>query len=711
VQSGSMMPHIGIGDVVLSRPLPAGAATPLGRVVTFPAPSGSAEPGIRLHRIVATNPDGTLITAGDANRDADSAPLARSDIMAVGCLLVPWIGLPTYWLQHGLVLPFAAWLALTLLALIIEFLASRDETQERRGRRAATGHPPRRGLSALVHGIGAESTTSLLALVLCAGMVAVAPITPAVNAAFTARTVTAGNDWVAAVATVPAKLVFTKNPSNSTGGVAFGIQPAVTIQTAGGGATTSTAAVTLEFTTPAGATLTCTENPRPAISGTAQFSGCRIDLVGIYRLTARSPGLSSAVSTAFTVSAGAATKLVFSTSPDNTRRNTVFTRQPVVAVQDAGGNTVTTSTVPITLSITGGTLSCASNPKNAVAGVATFSGCRIGQTGNYVLTATAGGLSGVSPSFFIFSSPDILAFTTSPSSSVSGVAFASQPVVAIQDQNGNTTSGTDLVTLTITSGSGATLSCDSNPVAAVNGTATFSGCSIDKAGTYTLRARASNLNSGTSSSFTISAGVPTRLGFTSSPSNSTSAIPFPTQPLVAVLDDFGNIASSTAEVTLGITTPAGATLSCTSNPTTAVSGVAALSGCRIDRAGSYTLTATASGLASAVSSSFTISAGVAAMLVVTTSPGASVHQVAFPIQPVVAIKDASGNLVSASVLVTLTITPPTGGAVLTCSSNPRTSSGGVATFSGCRINLPGMYTLTASAPSLDSGVSSSFVVS
>ncbi len=711
VQSGSMMPHIGIGDVVLSRPLPAGAATPLGRVVTFPAPSGSADPGIRLHRIVGTNPDGTLITAGDANREVDSAPLARADVRSVGTLLVPWIGLPTYWLQHGLVLPFAVWLAVTLLALIIEFLASRDETKERRARRPAPARPPRRGLPALVHSIGAESTTSLLALVLCAGMVAVAPITPSVNAAFTARTVNVGNNWVAAVATVPAKLVFTKNPSNSTGGVAFGIQPAVTIQTAGGGATTSTAAVTLAITTPAGATLSCTANPRSAISGTAQFSGCRIDLVGIYRLTASSPGLSSAVSTAFTVSAGAATKLVFTSSPDNTRRNTVFTQQPVVAVQDAGGNTVTTSTVPITLSITGGTLNCTSNPRNAVAGVATFSGCRISQTGNYVLTATSGSLSGVSSSFFIFSSPDILAFTTSPSSSVSGAAFASQPVVAIQDEDGNTTSGTDTITLTITSGSGATLSCASNPVAAVNGTATFTGCSIDKAGTYTLRARASGLNSGTSFSFTITAGEPTRLGFTSSPSNSTSAIPFSTQPVVAMLDDLGNIASSTVDVTLAITTPAGAVLSCTTNPVTAVSGVATFDGCQIDRVGTYTLTASAEGFTSVLGSSFTIKAGAAARLAFTTSPVDAVAGVTFPVRPVVGIQDSAGNPVQASVLVTLTITPPTGGAALTCSSNPRGSEDGSVSFSGCRITLPGTYTLTASSSSLVAGVSSSFVVS
>jgi signal peptidase I len=134
VQSGSMMPHIHVGDVVLSRPLPANARIPLGRVVTFPAAAGSAAPGIRLHRIVGTNSDGSLITQGDANREADSAPLPRANIIAVGSLLVPWIGLPAFWFQHGLLLPFAGWLVVTLLALLIEFLASLKEAKERRER-------------------------------------------------------------------------------------------------------------------------------------------------------------------------------------------------------------------------------------------------------------------------------------------------------------------------------------------------------------------------------------------------------------------------------------------------------------------------------------------------------------------------------------------------------------------------------------------------
>ncbi|WP_307381679.1 hypothetical protein [Microbacterium sp. W4I20] len=706
VQSESMMPHIRIGDIVLSRPLPAQAATPLGLVVTFPAAPGSATPGIRLHRVVGTNPDDTLITAGDANRDMDSAPLDRADIIAVASLLIPWIGLPAFWLQHGLILPFAGWLTVTLLALTIEFFATRAENRERRGRRPEHIRPPRRrrALSGTAHAL------PVAALVLCAALVVTAPNAPAASAAFTADTVNTASNWVAAVDQTPTKLVFTANPSSSTGGTTFATQPAVKVQTSNGGPTVSTVPVTLSITTPAGATLACSSNPVAAVAGTAQFSGCKIDKAGTYTLTATSPNLSGATSTNITVTVGPAIKLLFSATPGNTARNTAFTKQPVVVVQDAGGNTVTSSTIPITLSITSGTLTCTSNPKNAVAGVATFAGCRIDQTGNHILTARSGALSGASSTFSIFSVASKLTFVTSPASTVSGTPFASQPVVAIQDATGYTTSGTNPITLTLTTPAGATLACSPNPVSAINGTATFSGCAVGKAGTYTLTASTTGLSSATSTSFTISAGPPTRLAFTSSPSSSTSSTSFTTQPIVAILDNFGNTTGSTSSVTLAVTTPAGTSLACTSNPKVAITGIATFSGCRIARAGTYTLSATASGLTSAASGSFTISAGPAAKVAITTAPTTAVRGVAFPTQPAIAIQDAAGNLVSTTTFVSLTITSPTGGANLGCFFNPILTDGGTGTFTGCRIDRAGTFTLTAASLGLTPGQSTSFVV-
>jgi hypothetical protein len=273
--------------------------------------------------------------------------------------------------------------------------------------------------------------------------------------------------------------------------------------------TTSSASVTLTITTPAGAALTCTTNPRTTSSGVATFAGCKIDKPGTYTLTATASGLTSAVSASLTIAVGPATKLAFTASPSSTTGGTVFGTQPVVAVQDAGGNTVTTSSAAVTLTITtpnGATLTCNSNPTNAVAGVATFAGCKIGKSGTYTLTAASSGLTnGVSTSFTItVGTATKLAFTTSPVGSAINVAFATQPVVAVQDAGGNTVSSTTSITLSITSGGGATLTCTANPKAAVSGVATFAGCKINTAGTYTLTAQASGgLTSAVSTSFTI----------------------------------------------------------------------------------------------------------------------------------------------------------------------------------------------------------------
>jgi hypothetical protein len=121
------------------------------------------------------------------------------------------------------------------------------------------------------------------------------------------------------------------------------------------------------------------------------------------------------------------------------------------------------------------------------------------------------------------------------------------------------------------------------------------------------------------------------------------------------------------------------------------------------------------GLTSATSSTFNVTVGVAAQLGFTQQPGGGSANSAWSTQPKVAIQDAYGNTVTtASANVTLAITPGTGtaGAVLTCTANPKATSSGVATFTGCKINLAGGgYTLTATAPGLTAAVSATFSIS
>ncbi|TFD93034.1 hypothetical protein E3T61_05525 [Cryobacterium lactosi] len=704
VQSGSMEPLISTGDIVLSETMEADTPPPLGRVVSFPAPAGSATVGTVLHRVIGANEDGSLITAGDANASVDSSPLDRTDIISQAQLLIPWIGLPAFWLTTTAITPLAIWLVATAAAVVIVALdGAAHPRRPRRGhlRPSRGGRGPRVPPAELV-------ALSVVATLIAATAVA-APPTEA-TAAFSATTTMAGSSWETAGPAT--QLAFTTAPSGSTGGVTWARQPVVSIQNAEGETTSSTASVALTLTNPAGATLACAANPVAAVSGRATFAGCRIDRAGTYTLTARSGALPTARSTTFTITTGPAAKLAYTAQPGSTGVDTAFAVQPVLAIQDAGGNTVS-STAAVTLGLTnaaGASLTCTTNPRTAVAGTATFAGCKITKPGNYTLAATAAGLTAaVSGSVVISAGPAArLVFTTSPAGATGGIAFGTQPVVAVQDAGGNPVATAAPVTLAITTPAGASLACNANP-ATGTGTVAFAGCSIGRAGTYTLTASSGTLAAAVSASFTVTVGPAAKLAFTSVPSTTGYNTAFDTQPKVAIQDAGGNTVASTAAVTLKLTTAAGATLSCVTNPRAAVSGIATFSGCKINTAGSYTLTATSGVLTPAVSGSVTITPGPATKLAFSANPSGSTGGVAFSGQPTVVVQDAGGNTATSTTGVTLSLVNANG-AVLTCTTNPVSPVSGVAAFAGCAVDRAGTYTLRAVSGGLTAATSTSFTV-
>ncbi|HEX4219164.1 MAG TPA: hypothetical protein VHZ02_12380, partial [Acidimicrobiales bacterium] len=394
--------------------------------------------------------------------------------------------------------------------------------------------------------------------------------------------------------------------------------------------TTSTALVTLSINSQpgSGASLACTGGlSTTASAGVATFGGCQITgTAGTYTLTAASSGLTGATSTSFLIS-GVPSKVVFTTQPGGGSNGTAWTNQPVVTVEDSSGNTVTTSTALVTLSInsqpgSGASLACTGGlSTTASAGVATFSGCQIiGSAGSYTLTATSSGLTSDTSSSLTITAgaASQLVFTTQPGGDASGTNWTSQPVVTFEDSGGNTVSITPRpsVTLSINTqpGSGATLTCASNTVKESGGVSTFSGCSITgTAGSYTLTATGSGGSglTGTSGTFAITPGSASKLVFTTQPGGGARGTVWSTQPVVTVEDSAGNtVTSPNVSVTLTISSApfSSGTLSPTSAVTT-TSGVAIFSGCKITggQSGNYTLTAAASGLTSATSNSFSLS--------------------------------------------------------------------------------------------------------
>ncbi len=556
-------------------------------------------------------------------------------------------------------------------------------------------------------------------------------LTPATSSAFT---VAVG---------APAQVAFTTEPTSIVSGTTFPSAPSLAIEDAGGNVvTSSTDAVYLAvFPGPGLGPLTCSggEVAAPpgsapgyklaAVNGVATFTDCTVDQASTSSYTlateatdGTTAGTFAIQSSTFAVTAGAASKLVFTTQPTGTTGGSAFGTQPVVAVEDAAGNVVTSATTTVSLAITSGTgtsgaaLTCA--PVSATSGVASFSGCAINDQGSgYTLTATGGGLTGVSAAFNVtVSSAANLAFGGPAGNATGGAPLPIQPVVTVTDGGGNPVSGA--VTLSLTGGTpGATLSCPTNPEPAGTGTATFTGCSVDLAGTgYQLVATDADAPSVTTTStpFDVTVGAAAQIAFTTPPGGATGGSPFATQPTVAVEDLGGNPVPSAGQTIALSLTPgtgaAGASLTCAGDPgdsATTSTGSATFAGCAIDKvASSYQLTATAGSLVTS-SPSFTVSAGNAAQLKFSNAPAAATVGSPFGAQPQVVVTDTGGNPVGPySTTVTLTISSGT----LTCTTDAVTTTSGVATFAGCQVPSAGNYTLTATAPGLAPATTAPFTV-
>ncbi len=399
------------------------------------------------------------------------------------------------------------------------------------------------------------------------------------------------------------QLAYTIQPGGGQSGVAWGQQPQVTIQDIGGNTvTTSTASVSVAQTSGTG--LSCTGGlSKTASSGVATFLGCKVSgTAGSYTLTASSTGLSSVNSNPYTITPGAAAKLVFTNQPNGGQSGVAWTQQPAVSVEDNWNNVVTSSTASISLTPISG-LSCTGGlSQTAVSGIATFSGCQIaGTAGSYTLTASASGLSPATSSSFNITAGTAsqLVFTHQPNGGQSGVAWTQQPAVAVKDAWGNTVlTSTASITIAPTTG----LTCTGGLTkAAVNGVATFAGCKISgTAGSYTLTASSGGLSPATSNSFNITAGAASKLVFTTAPGGGTHGTVWAQQPVVAVEDAWNNIVTtSTASIKLSLSSGNG--FSCTTNPLNATGGSASFTGCLVTKAGSYTLQATSSGLTTGTS--------------------------------------------------------------------------------------------------------------
>src|SRR5207244_101435 len=161
----------------------------------------------------------------------------------------------------------------------------------------------------------------------------------------------------------------------------------------------------------------------------------------------------------------------------------------------------------------------------------TFSGLSIDKAGTgYTLVASSGGLTDPTSTAFNITagSATQLVFTGQPSNTrseealvggVEGTGRAGQQQKA-NGRTGNETGVMGNVTVAIGANAGRRTVLVTGVETCVSAIATFSGLSIDKAGTgYTLVASSGGLTDPTSTAFNITAGSATQLVFTGQPSN------------------------------------------------------------------------------------------------------------------------------------------------------------------------------------------------
>lgn len=518
---------------------------------------------------------------------------------------------------------------------------------------------------------------------------------------------------------LPAALAVIVEPAGgSASGAAFGQQPVVQLRDAQGN-DVSQAGVTVTAVLASGpGTLNGTTSVVTGSDGRAVFTNLAIvGSVGSYSLQFAATGLAPKTSSPFTLGAGLATQLTFTTAPPGTAVN----GQPlgatvVVQLRDGSGNPVAQAGTLVTAAIQSGTGSLGGTVVVATSstGAAEFSGLIItGTIGNFSLRFSA---PGVTPAISnaIALQPGAaaqLTFTTAPPvTATNGVVLAPATVVQLRDLSGNVvlTAGVS-ISASIVTGAGGVLGGTLAVPTAANGTATFSTLRLTgPAGQYTLRFGAAGVSPATANPLTLGPGAATALSMlVQPPATTSSGQVLSPQPSIRVVDQSGNtVTSSSLLVTATLASGPGSlggTLSAA-----AINGVATFTSLAITGGtGAYTIGFGASGVGGATSNSVSVgSGGVNRLAFVTPPPTVATNGAPLSPQPVLELRDASNNpVLSAGVTVTASLF--SGPGTLLGTTSTLTAGNGRATFANLELRgLPGSYVIrfsSGSLPALDSG--------
>ncbi len=396
-----------------------------------------------------------------------------------------------------------------------------------------------------------------------------------VTATDSTQNVTTTSSPITIAATSASKLLFTTNPPSAVASTTATFSVGVSVTDAYGNVVTTNGDQIQLTTSTAGCQLNGSASPvttyatsnglsSGSATGVATFSALTLtgtsNLNCILQATDLTTTYTPANSTSVSV-VGLPAKLAYNPQPPATAVYGVPFGTVTVNVEDANGTVEsaaggTGNTDSITLSSSNCVVTATSLTVSAVDGVATFANVMFSGTvtTTCVLTATD---TSRTPNLTVNSTgtltstntPSKLGFIQQPPTTTPAGAVMTAFKVATETGNGTpvTTGPNTLDTITISS---ACTLYGTTTAVEVNGVATFSNVSVQKAGSCTIVATDATAPSliapATSNAVTVTAGTPTHLVFTTAPPTTFGSLSTPlTAFAVSVEDAYGNVTSTT----------------------------------------------------------------------------------------------------------------------------------------------------------------------
>ena len=401
---------------------------------------------------------------------------------------------------------------------------------------------------------------------------------------------------------------------------------------------------------------------------------------------------------------GSATKLAFAVQPSNATAGGALAPAVQVVAQDANGNTATsyTGNVTVTLSANpGGAALSGTVTVAAASGVASFGTLSLDKAAaGYTLAAAAAGLTGATSAPFNVTAgaaATLALFSGGAQFGNPGTQLALPVMVKVTDAFGNAVAGR-AVTFAIATGAGSVGTPSANTGAA--GTASTTWTLGPAGGPQSITATATGLaGSPLTIAATAQTGVPAKVAFLVQPTNTVSGFSITPAVQVAVQDSNGvTVPTFVGQVGIAlVANPDTATLSGTF-VVNAVAGIATFANLSVDKADTgYTLGAVAVSLIPAFSNRFTISAGAAKSIALVSGGGQTGAQSTLLALPVVVkVADSLGNGVSGKAVTFAVATG--GGSVGT--PNATTNALGLASTTWTLGAAAGAQSITAASAGL-----------